>query len=105
VIGNLANPENISTDTMTFNIKPVTADEITIVLRQKDYIYDTVISNDKLDEVQELWNMALGLAKESYINDTVDVSRYADNNVYQRYIDAKEDEITTWNENFIRGGE
>lgn len=102
IINKISNPNNSSTETMTFGIEPISADEITIVLRQKNYIYEVLSSNKKNDEAQELLNRVLNIKKESYIENKDPASVYPDEELYNIYSSKYEKEITSWNNKFMR---
>ena len=102
IISSLANPLNSSTETMTFNFYPISADEIEITLRQKNYLYDIINTNAKEDEANELWNAASNVEKLSYVNQETTPSEYKEENVYNKYMQRKEKEIDLWNKNYIK---
>jgi hypothetical protein len=82
---------NISTDTMTFRSPKISSDEVTFILKQKNYIHSEVTTNAKVDEAIELWNALFGKNKESYVSDPVKLRNEKD--VYNHYIVGKEKEI------------
>jgi hypothetical protein len=105
VLSTLTNPNNISESTMTFNIRPVTSDEIEIVMRQKNHTYDIIRTNSKIEEAEELWNSLINLKKESYVKSPDAETEYNDDTIYLKYMKEKETEITNWNKDYIREAE
>lgn len=102
IISNISNPISTSIETMTFNFEPMSADEIDIVIRQKNYIYDIVTTNAKRDEANELWNAISNMKKESFINEPISPLEYKEENIYNKYMQTKEKEISLWNKNYIK---
>lgn len=101
VVDTMENPINSSTETITFNFEPIVADEIIVVIRQRNYTYDLHIENEKVKEAERLWNMVSEENIQSYYNpyDT----KYTDNHVFKEYISQKKKEMDIWNTNIIKG--
>lgn len=93
-----------SVDTIVINTTQIVSDEITVVLRQTNYIYADVKTNVKMDEAEGLWNTYFGKTKDVYIEEP---SRRVptEEDIYLKYMVEKEKEITIWNEEYIRDNE
>lgn len=102
ILSDISNPINSSVNTMTFNFPPVIADEITFIIRQKNYTEECFIANEKIEEAEELWNDILDIKKFSYINTPQD-NEYKDNEKYVKYMSRKAKEIELWNESYLKG--
>lgn len=100
VIKQIDEPVNSSTETMTFNFNPITSDEIVIVIRQKNYVYDILNKNQKEAEAKRLWDIATNGEIES-VYDKYKID-YPEEEIYKEYMESKDKEIEIWNENFMR---
>lgn len=93
----------ISADTISVRSAKVASDEITFVLRQKNYTFTTEITNEKIDEAVELWNRVLNKTKQVYVD--IDSNISTENELYRYYMDKKEKQVNMWNENIIKDRE
>jgi hypothetical protein len=98
----VVNTAQTSVDTIVTRSVKVSSDEITFVLRQKNYVHSTDVTNEKEDEAKELWNRALDKSKETYVTNE---KLTTDSEIYKYYSALKERDITEWNKAVIKDKE
>lgn len=80
-------------DTATFRTPKVSSDEVTVIMRQKNYIHSTEVSNAKKEEAEELWIRLFDKGKRPERNEFAE---------YEKYSSLKEKEMDIWNKEYIR---
>jgi hypothetical protein len=88
-----------STKTITLRVHELSADIITIVIRQSNYIYLTKTENIKREEAMKLWNGRLGKYIESFTRKNNNTTPF------EEALETWEDEIENWNKSYIRNRE